>query len=446
MATYFPLSRGYLPESPVTCWHGNFISHKLMVAHALTLADLLPKGGAILNLCEDRASFVVGWIAALSRGLVTILPSDRTRNAIQRAATDSDTICALIDCDMQDRRYDGLRCTQVGYNETVISGNVKLPDIAADQVAAILYTSGSTGQPEPLIKRWGNLVTGAQTLGGMLGWKMPHAGTVLGAVAPQHMFGLETTIMLPLQWGSIIHPERPLLPADMLHAISGSIPPIWLMVTPLHADSYVAAQINNIAHKPEGIISSTMPLQKATADALERLWDVPVWEIYGSTEVGMIGLRRTAHNSIWRLAKDLSLTVFDDHMVVSGRDGMPSQKVNDRLRLEDANHFELIGRRDDVIKIAGKRAMLSQLNAVLCGLPGVREAVLIQPRDGGRLVALVVANSGMSAHHIRSLLSPHFDPVFLPRPVLFLDQLPRNDNGKLPRQALLDMINHRLTL
>ncbi len=444
MAETLPLSRGYLPETPITCWHGNWVSYRLFVAHALTLSHLLPNSGAILNLCEDRASFVMGWIAALTRGLITVLPADRTTKAILQAATDSSTIYALIDQEAPEHQYEGLICTRVGYSATAIPANVGLPDIAADQIAAILYTSGSTGKPEPLVKHWGSLVSGALTLGNMLGWEMPHTGTVLGAVAPQHMFGLETTVMLPLQWGSIIHPERPLLPADMLNAINRSQPPTWLMVTPLHAASYVETKIDSIESKPAGIISSTMPLPKTTAVALEKLWDAPVWEIYGSTEIGMVGLRRTALNSIWQLADDLSLSVSGDHTAVFGRSGMPQQNLHDRLRLDGVNRFELIGRRNDIIKIGGKRAMLPEMNAVLCSLPGIREAVLVQPEEGGRLVALVVADADLDANDIRYALAQHFDPVFLPRPVLLVNQLPRNNNGKLPREALLDLIDRRL--
>jgi acyl-coenzyme A synthetase/AMP-(fatty) acid ligase len=444
MPATFPLSLGYLPTTPVTWWRGHPLPHRMFAAHVMALADRLPASGAVLNLCENRAAFALGWVAALSRGLATVLPADRTTKAIRQAAADSGATHALTDQETQEHRCGKLPCLRIGYDEPPPTTHAELPSIAENQIAAILYTSGSSGKPEPQIKLWGGLVSAARTLGNMLGWQMPQTGCVVGAVAPQHMFGLETTVMLPLQWGSVIRPERPLLPADMMSVLRSVESPAWLMVTPLHAASYVEAGIDAIPCRPAGIISSTMPLAKTTAAALEDLWNVVVWEIYGSTETGMVGLRRTAKAPTWQLATDLHLTFSGDRAVVGGRAGMPTQELHDQLRSDGINRFTLLGRSSDMIKIGGKRAMLPELNSVLCSLPGIREAVLVQPEEGGRLVALVVAESGLDSHRIRNLLTPHFDPAFLPRPVLLVDRLPRNDNGKLPRQALLDLINRRL--
>ncbi len=57
---------------------------------------------------------------------------------------------------------------------------------------------------------------------------------VLGTVPPQHMFGLESTIVFPLQWGCTIHHQRPLLPADIEQATKDAVAPVWLMTTPVH--------------------------------------------------------------------------------------------------------------------------------------------------------------------------------------------------------------------
>ncbi len=435
-----PVSRGYLPTAPLTWWRGQPVSHEIFSAYAVDLASHLPTSGAVLNLCEDRAAFVLGWVAALSRGLATVLPADRTSKAINQAATDSGAVCALIDGETQGHRCSAVPCLRIGYDKPVTGTNVRLPAIAPDQIAAILYTSGSTGKPERLVKRWGGLVSAAYTLGNMLGWQLPQAGSIIGAVAPQHMFGLEATVMLPLQWGSVIRPERPLLPADMVNALDSAESPAWLIVTPLHAASYIDAEVDCNARRPAGIISSTMPLAAATAATLEQRWGAPVWEIYGSTETGMVGLRRTAQTTTWRLLDDLNLAFAGIQPVVSGRDGMPAQKLHDRLQPDGVRGFLLLGRNSDMVKVGGKRAILSELNAILCALHGVREAVLVQPEDGGRLVALVVADADFDAQQIRDTLAQHFDPVFLPRPVWLVDRLPRNDNGKLPRQALLDLI------
>src|SRR5439155_25102434 len=71
------------------------------------------------------------------------------------------------------------------------------PTIADEHLAAILFTSGSTGTPHAHKKTWGELADGALALTRSVG--TPPAGTaILGTVPPQHMFGLETTVMFPL--------------------------------------------------------------------------------------------------------------------------------------------------------------------------------------------------------------------------------------------------------
>ena len=93
-----------------------------------------------------------------------------------------------------------------------------------------------------------------------------------------------------------------------------------------------------------------------------------------------------------------------------------------------------------MVKIAGKRASLEALNRQLLGVRGVRDGVFFLPEARGartaRLAALVVA-PGCAARDILAALRGRIDAVFLPRPLLIVDALPRNATGKLTREALL---------
>jgi len=92
-----------------------------------------------------------------------------------------------------------------------------------------------------------------------------------------------------------------------------------------------------------------------------------------------------------------------------------------------------------MIKLAGKRASLSELNRKLNQISGVVDGAFIDTAESGletkRLAAVVVA-PGMGRREIKNALTEWIDPVFLPRPLLFVDALPRNETGKLPQQAL----------
>ena len=104
-----------------------------------------------------------------------------------------------------------------------------------------------------------------------------------------------------------------------------------------------------------------------------------------------------------------------------------------------------LGYRNQMIEIAGKRASLGDLSRRLLAIAGVRDGVVFQldpcPRTGvARIAALAVVAPGVSEADVQSALREHVDAVFLPRPLRFVDALPRNETGKLPRAALAEML------
>ncbi|TAM00214.1 MAG: acyl-CoA synthetase, partial [Rhodanobacter sp.] len=109
--------------------------------------------------------------------------------------------------------------------------------------------------------------------------------------------------------------------------------------------------------------------------------------------------------------------------------------------------FRLCGRHADMLEIAGKRASLADLTRRLLAIPGVRDGVVFQHGDGDtlgvhRVAALVVA-PGLDGHAILDALRRVIDPLFLPRPLKLVEALPRNETGKLPRAALLELLQTR---
>ena len=89
-----------------------------------------------------------------------------------------------------------------------------------------------------------------------------------------------------------------------------------------------------------------------------------------------------------------------------------------------------------MIKVAGKRASLQELTRQILALPGVEDAVVFLPDDDARPAAAVVA-PGLTAAAILRELRTRLDGVFVPRPLVIVDELPRNSVGKLPREELL---------
>jgi acyl-coenzyme A synthetase/AMP-(fatty) acid ligase len=400
----------------VFAWHrGAAVSVAQFEAAAATLAVRLPRKPYVVNLCEDRYAFTVAFAASLMAGQTTLLPPSRAPEAVRESC-------------------DGRDAYTLADEQVFVEGNATGAfHVDERHIAAIVFTSGSTGRPEPHAKTWGSLVAGARALGAWLGAK----GSVIGTVPPQHMFGLESTVMLPWQNALAMHSGRPLLPADLGDAVAASTAPRWLMTSPLHLRACVAARqaLPGLA----GVVSSTMPLERELARAAETLWGCPIYEIYGSSECGMIALRRTAAEEDWELCPGVALQARDGELWVHGGHIQTAQRIADELEPRAGRRFTLLGRKASLVKIAGKRTTLEALNAALCRIDGVQDGAFYLREGAARLGALAVA-PGKTARALRAGLRRHIDPAFLPRPLHLVPALPRNETGKLTRQALDELL------
>ncbi|MHB9051064.1 MAG: AMP-binding enzyme, partial [Thiomonas delicata] len=173
----------------------------------------------------------------------------------------------------------------------------------------------------------------------------------------------------------------------------------------------------------------------------ETRLQAPLLEIYGSTETGQIATRRTAQTDLWELLPDLRLEPeAQGHVRVCGAHLAQAQVLHDVIEIVDQRRFRLHGRSADMVNIAGKRSSLAHLNHQLASIPGVRDGAFFMPdaeTDDSvtRLMAFVVA-PGLDHDLVRAALRERIDPVFMPRPLVLVDALPRNATGKLPRSAL----------
>ena len=425
-----PLLRLHAMDDAVARRRGTPIAASTLLADAASLADALPPGRHVLNLCRDRYDFLVGYAAALMAKRLSLLPPGSGDAAIRDICRDFDDLCCIAD---HDEVPDGVRVVRPR-GHAPVAPPAAMPAFPADQAAAVVFTSGSTGRPAPHVKSWGSLVRGALALGRHLGLGPSIAPQIIGTVPPQHMFGLEATVMLPLQWRGAVEAGRPLLPSDVKAAVESAPAPHWLMTTPLQLRACVGDGLE-LRGALRGVISSTMPLEVPLAQAAEALWQCPVEEIYGSSETGMMALRRSARDPSWALCEGLSFEHVDGATRVRGGHLDSPFTLTDRVEIEDGRRFRLLGRIGDMIKVAGKRASLEDLNARLRAAPGVADGVFYMPEGAERPLAFAVAPEA-SKTSVLDALRRDLDPVFLPRPLYLVDALPRAANGKITRDGL----------
>jgi acyl-coenzyme A synthetase/AMP-(fatty) acid ligase len=436
-STCYPLLARHAPEATFAWWQNRPVSTRRFIQQVQQVAARLPEAGYAINLCEDRYLFLVGFVALLLRRQVNLLPPNRARRVVEAVAADYPGSYCLVDKPLPELE---LAQHLIAIDEAALPAAGALPELQAEQIVATVFTSGSTGQARANSKCWGELYLGAQETEVALG--LPQDGaTVVATVPPQHMFGLETSVILPLVTALSVHGSRPFFPDDLRRVLAGLQAPVALVTTPVHLRTCSEAGLD--WPSLELILSATAPLAVATAARAEQLFACEVHEIYGSTETGAIATRRTIEGERWQLHPDLALQRVGDGVQVSG--GHLSQPVtlNDALQLMPDGRFTLEGRHSDMIKIAGKRASLGDLNLQLQSVPGIEDGVFVVPEadhsPGTRLMALVVAPQ-LETAAIQSALQERLDPVFLPRPIYRVERLPRNETGKLPREAVLGLL------
>jgi acyl-coenzyme A synthetase/AMP-(fatty) acid ligase len=426
----------------VLAWeNGHPITYGRFLSDVEALADLLPEKPTVINLTDDRYRFLVGFAAALVRGQTTLLPPSRAPGALAQVAREYSNSYCLVDGTEQ---AEPLPSYQIPKSTGRQNDTTNVPQISVDHPALVAFTSGSTGRPRPHSKTWGSLVAVARSTGARLRLMRSDQMTVVATVPHQHMYGLEASIMLPIQHGMAFHVGRPLFPEDVRLALAEVPSPRMLVTTPLH----IRACVTSRSRLPpvECILSATAPLPSSLAKEAETLFQTRVYEVYGFTEAGSLATRRTVDENTWHVLD--GITLHQESAGCSLQAAYLHEPVlfPDLVSLQGPHRFVLHGRGTDLVNIGGHRGSLNDLSQKLNEIEGVQDGVFFLPDEKGtavtRLTAFVVAPE-KSSEHILSALRTVIDPVFLPRPLHLVPHLPRNETGKLTRAALLGLL-HKL--
>jgi acyl-coenzyme A synthetase/AMP-(fatty) acid ligase len=427
---------------PVARQGERLISRGTFLAEIAGVAERLPDARYVINLCADRYRFTVGWLAAMTRGQITLLPSSRDAHAVSALREDYETLYVLTD----DEAEHWPAPTAVYPRLSLDVGHTSVPALPPHQVAAVLFTSGSTGRPNPSPRSWGRLVASTQAAGAALGVGRFPGSALIATVPHGHSYGLESAVMLPLLHGLLLTAERPFFPADVTAALEKDALPGILVTTPVHLRALVgdaAVPGFGTSFRAGFVLSATAPLSGELAERGESAFGAPVCEIYGCSEAGQLATRRTVDGPVWRALDGFRLYRNEAGCWASG----PAEDdvmLADEIEPAGENTFTLHGRTADLVNIAGKRSSLAYLTQQLLAIEGVRDGVFLMPAQDAatatpRLEAVALA-PGLTAAMILARLRERIDAAFLPRPLHVVDWLPRNDVGKLPQAELVRLI------
>jgi acyl-coenzyme A synthetase/AMP-(fatty) acid ligase len=430
-------------DDPIAYRSGVTITVAQYLADVKYCADKLPDADHVLLACQDRYAFAVGFGAALMRGQISLLPSTHTEELIAKLSTTyPHTYCLTdeVDCSIKLPRTNISKWLLQASPLT----DLEIPLFPIEQIAALVFTSGSTGLPIAHKKTWGKLVINVQSEGQRLG-VVPGSGyTIIGTVPPQHMYGFESTVLIAMQNACAFESSKPFYPADIERVVSNTPRPRALITTPFHLRTLITELQSPL--RIDLLVCATAPLAVSLAVLAEQKITDELLEIYGSTETGQLATRRTSETYDWTPFEGIQISQKEDKFFASGDQIEGSVEINDRLELK-ADNFVLHGRTVDMVNIAGKSTTLGYLNHQLLSIPDVEDGVFFtqSEKDDGlgsttRLAAVVVA----PLHTLESLqleLRKRIAPAFFPRPLKFVQSMPRNATGKLPHAELLKMIH-----
>ena len=353
-----------------------------------------------------------------------------------------------------------------------------LPDeLAEEDVAFVMYTSGTTGPPKGVQIPRRAIASNLDALAEI--WQWTAEDRVAHALPVFHVHGLILGVLGPLRRGGSFEHVGRFSPAALAGALGRGATMVFGVPTMYGRIARDAAEDGDLAEAFGGarvLISGSAALPTSVYDRLKELTGQDVLERYGLTETLMNAGARLGDEVV---AGRVGPPLPGVELKLIGEDGEPVDATDDEtigevavrgpnvfkgyLNRPDATEeamrdgwfvtgdmatrnsdgsLRLVGRKStDLIKSGGYRIGAGEIEGALLEHPAVAEvAVTAKPDEdlGERIVAWVVLEDGQSAEpdelskHVADLLTKHKRP----REVNFIDELPRNAMGKVMKREL----------
>ncbi|MCW0213446.1 MAG: AMP-binding protein [Pseudonocardia sp.] len=335
----------------------------------------------------------------------------------------------------------------------------------------IVLTSGTTGTPKGAKRPHLSTLAPAASILSVIPFR---AGDRVLISAPLfHTWG-NAGLLIAVLHGSTVVLRRTFEPRSFLDTVSrercDAVVAVPVMIQRLCG--YAAE--NDIGwgdHRPRLVAVSGSALSGGLATEFVDRFGDRLYNLYGSTEVSWVSIAgpadlRAAPGTAGRAPAGTRLMILDadGRSVPPGTDGrvfvrndLPFEGytragaevetldgmigTGDVGHLDDAGRLHLTGRGDDMIVSGGENVHPGPVEEIITALPEVREAVVVgvpDERFGQRLAAYVVLAPGASltADEVRAAVKEKAARFAVPRDVVFLDELPRNQTGKVATRDL----------
>ncbi|GMN89229.1 AMP-binding protein [Francisella sciaenopsi] len=377
---------------------------------------------------NDIYLFCCTWIACQFLGKTTIiLPNNK-----------SGTITKLA------KHYDSL----ITDNDLDLSAKI-INEYTLKDCETIFFTSGSTGEYKSYSKTINNLEQESSAINSVIQSFNLKNINVLTTVSHQHMYGFSWAIIWPLLHQKIIYTERLFVP-ELIHKKLLQDNNI-LVTTPViisHLDGSISSPITNSL-----LISSASALSTGIAIKFQNSYNIPILEAYGSSETGVIAYRQQLIDILWKPFDNVCISSESDQLVVrSPFFKQEKQLMADIVALSN-DKFELKGRIDKIVKIAGNRLSISQMQNILIEHDLIQNCACIKRQSYREYIAAIIClnQDGQDLlqkfgkqnliKQIKSYLLNYYSNVVIPKQWRFVTEIPTNSQGKRTLELLVELLD-----
>ena len=356
----------------------------------------------------------------------------------------------------------------------------------ADDLAAILYTSGTTGRSKGAMLTHGNLLSNARVLKDCWGWRSPEQGgdVLIHALPIFHVHGLFVASHAALLNGSKMIWFSKFDPQAVIARLPEAT--VFMGVPTLYVRLLAEAGLTQHACRNMRLfISGSAPLLIETFDAFRARSGHTILERYGMSETVMltsnpydakhgerrggtvglplpgVGLRVVGEARALCATDEIGAIEVRGPNLFRGYWRMPEKtreeftddgwfKTGDVGRIDACGVVTIVGRSKDLIISGGYNVYPAEVESVLNELPGVQESAVIGVAHadfGEAVVAVVVARPGaaLQASALIAMLKTKIANFKVPKQLFIVAELPRNAMGKVQKNLLREQHNDLFT-
>jgi acyl-coenzyme A synthetase/AMP-(fatty) acid ligase len=401
---------------------------------------------AVLLCADSKAVIMAALLAAMLERKSLILPNTLSADGLEELRPTTDFGYAIM---------DKLRPLPKGV-KAIVAPDPFLPpfqpisDLAIDPDMAWvqLYTGGSTDRPKIWNKTIRNLMGEALFLSRH--FEVTPYDCIVAAVPAYHIYGLLYSILMPFVASASVFGEIPYYPKEIIQAVRKKNATILISVPP-HYRSLVKYSLESDTLRLA--FSSAGMLAEEDGRAFTQNNRVDLVEIYGSTETGGIASRiRARKETAFTPFECVAVKIKKGYLWVQSDFLSPDLgdldsgyfKLGDRVEASQNGQFILLGRRDGIIKVGGKRVDIATIRQVLLRQKGVTDAAAFSlPVSDGRENQIVAVVEGMvDITNLSKRLVAELEPYARPRSIKAVDKMPFTRAGKYDRSTLLALFNN----